>query len=548
MSGNPFRFLTLFIRIKALRGASPSFGVTTSIEVETFLVPTYSTTPSPSRRRTQIRLSGLSIPAFHALALIMQFISVSSAAASSPNRLDPRSTRNADPRKHAGDPLDVESDDALIPEGVQLRTICGGTDFGQINLRPGGGGEWQYMEFNEPRVDSRPRHPNLPEDVAQKFTSTTQQATEVDSWVKGDKTTPLIDEKTTSKGTLQTTFGNDTSSNRRYEIIESNAFLLSLSTPNHRPLRLGIGYLERYNPVYFSSMLGEAQRVNKASGGGAEGEVEEHIRKMEAMFFKCSTGFNNDQDIMSHLPHLIPITSSSPAQSALSHQTIYILPQSPRPPPHAQNTTKNPQPKPRRPPHSQLPPNRLFHPRSMKGGGVVIRCRAHATTGRRTTKSQTTTRARCRARGSQFKSKSPLPVATVTHSASTFYIIDIPNDNDTPDDTEDTANIDLVSPFPRSSHEDLETADLPLLAGSSALLSLPLKLPPSLTDETIFSSPMRAKTSMFSREVTLGIAIARVVLTHSRLELISSENEHKNSNTTYPLAITEIWAPSLPVS
>ncbi|KAK1220933.1 hypothetical protein PQX77_016273 [Marasmius sp. AFHP31] len=220
-----------------------------------------------TRRRTQIRLGGLAIPAFHALALIMQLIhplfGSFSGSILPPTVFDPtkdlpvmptpensleafeRTSTNAtmifptflqiwsknpaDVKRLAkleyvvltGGPLDVESGDALIREGVQLRTIYGGTEFGQINHlrgRPGDEKEWQYMEFNESRVGVRwldaggsnrgeivllhtethvPAISNLPEDVAQKFTNTTHhEATEVDNWVKGDNTTPLIDEKT----------------------------------------------------------------------------------------------------------------------------------------------------------------------------------------------------------------------------------------------------------------------------------------------------------------------------------------------------------------
>ena len=215
---------------------------------------------------TEIRLGGLAIPAFHALALIMQLIhplfGAFSGSILKPAVFDPtkdlpimptpentleafeRTSTNAtmifptflqiwskDPESVkrlakleyvvlTGGPLDVESGDALVRQGVQLRTIYGGTEFGQINhlrARPGDEKEWQYMEFNQSRVGVRwldaggvnrgeilllhtethvPAISNLPEDVARKFTHEHTSQAEVDGWVKGDKTVSRFDEKT----------------------------------------------------------------------------------------------------------------------------------------------------------------------------------------------------------------------------------------------------------------------------------------------------------------------------------------------------------------
>ncbi|KAF9265405.1 acetyl-CoA synthetase-like protein [Marasmius fiardii PR-910] len=155
-------------------------------------------------KKTEIRLGGLAIPAFHALALILQLIHPMfggfSGSLLKPVVIDPtkdlpvmptpentldafeRTSTNAtmifptflqiwskEPQSVkrltkleyvvlTGGPLDIESGDALVREGVKLRTIYGGTEFGQVNhlrARPGDEKEWQWMEFNESRVGVR---------------------------------------------------------------------------------------------------------------------------------------------------------------------------------------------------------------------------------------------------------------------------------------------------------------------------------------------------------------------------------------------------------
>ncbi|KAG7088662.1 putative NRPS-like protein biosynthetic cluster [Marasmius oreades] len=221
-------------------------------------------------KKTEIRLGGLAIPAFHALALILQLIhpmfggfsgsllkpTVVDPTRDLPSMPTPENTLDAFERTSTnatmifptflqiwskepqsvkrlakleyvvltGGPLDVESGDALVREGVKLRTIYGGTEFGQVNhlrARPGDEEEWQWMEFNESRVGVRwldaganrgeivllhtethmPAISNLPEDVAKKFTDEMNgvleaKKQEVDFWVKGIKPIPMVDTKT----------------------------------------------------------------------------------------------------------------------------------------------------------------------------------------------------------------------------------------------------------------------------------------------------------------------------------------------------------------
>ncbi|KAK7017974.1 hypothetical protein VNI00_018486 [Paramarasmius palmivorus] len=201
------------------------------------------------------RLGGLAIPAFHALAFILQLIyplfcgftstlftpTVWDPENDMPIMPTPENTLDAMERtgttatmifptflqiwsKEAesvkrlsrydyvvltGGPLDKESGDMLIANSVRLRTIYGGTEFGQINHlrpRPGDEDDWMWMEFNTSRVGVRwsgagqgrgeivllhsethiPAVSNLPDDLSMKFEASDVEDEDVKGWDAGN--------------------------------------------------------------------------------------------------------------------------------------------------------------------------------------------------------------------------------------------------------------------------------------------------------------------------------------------------------------------------
>ncbi|ESK84561.1 nonribosomal peptide synthetase [Moniliophthora roreri MCA 2997] len=209
----------------------------------------------PETHPHETRLGGLAIPAFHALALILQLIHplfgaftstiftpiVWNAEKDMPIMPTPENTLDAMERTRTtatmifptflqiwskeeesvkrlarfeyvvltGGPLDKESGDMLIANSVRLRTIYGGTEFGQINHlrpRPGDEDDWMWMEFNVKRVGVRwvgagagrgeivllhsethvPAVSNLPEDLQQRFEGDKDEEEEVKGWDTGN--------------------------------------------------------------------------------------------------------------------------------------------------------------------------------------------------------------------------------------------------------------------------------------------------------------------------------------------------------------------------